>query len=84
MKRAEAGDLRIAVQLVEAAEDRMVLREVDDLAIGKHLLHLGGEVFPLDRAVEVVEEGRAAAQEELAQGRGLGSVDSTRLPGSTM
>ena len=45
-ERAEAGDLRIAVELVEAAEDRMVLRDLDDLAIGKHLLHLAARSAP--------------------------------------
>ena len=50
----------------------MVGRQVDDLAIGEHALHLALEVGPLDRAVEVVERERAAAQQELAQDRHLG------------
>ena len=45
----------------------MVLREIDDLPLGKHLLHFLREVLPLERTVEVVEERAAAAQQELAQ-----------------
>ena len=50
----------------------MVVREVDDLAVGEDALHLRGQVVELDRAVEVVEHRRAAAQQELAQVRHVG------------
>src|SRR5207245_9189738 len=64
-KRAEAGDLREPIELVEAAEDRVILRDLHDLAIGKDALDLVGEVLPFERTVEVVEHGGAAAQQEL-------------------
>src|SRR3989449_7139932 len=68
-ERAEAGDLRGLIDLVEAAEDRMILRHLDDLAVREEALHLAREVVPVDRAVEVVEVGRSAAQEEFAKDR---------------
>ena len=60
----------------------MLRRQVDDLAVGEDPLQLPLEVGPLDRAVEVVERQRAAAQEELAQDRDL-VVVGTQVPGST-
>ena len=50
----------------------MILRQIDDLAIGKHAFELALDVRPFDRPVEVVEGERAAAQQELAQDRDLG------------
>ena len=71
-------------------------RQIDDLAVGKHPLHLLLEVVPLDRPVEVVEGERAAAQQELAQvgdfaspstagcpARRCRSRGSSRAPGSS-
>ncbi len=46
-------------------------REVDELAVREHALHLLRRVVPLVRTVEVVEGQRAAAQQELAQDRHL-------------
>ena len=66
-ERAQPGNLRIRVDLVETAEHGMLGRQVDDLALGKDALELAHDVLPLDRAVEVVEGRRPAAQEELAQ-----------------
>ena len=67
-ERAEARHLREAIQLVEAAEDRMVLRHLDDLAIGEQQLHLLLEVGPLGRAVEIVDHREAAAQRRTPAG----------------
>src|SRR5262245_44136861 len=78
-ERAEAGDLRVGVDLVEAAEHRVVLRHLDHLAVGEEPLHLAREVVPVDRTVEVVEVGRAAAQQEFAQDRQV-AVEHLQVP----
>src|SRR4051812_21745532 len=70
-ERPEPGDLRKSVELVEAAEDRMVLGHLDDLAAGEEQLHLLLEISPLGGAVKVVHHRRATAREELAQDRHL-------------
>src|SRR5262249_39250185 len=51
-ERAQAGHLRVAIDLVEAAEHRVVFRNLDDLTVGEDLLDFTDEVFPLERTVE--------------------------------
>ena len=68
-ERSEAGDLREAVQFVEAAEDRMILRHLDPSAIRKQQLHLLLEVGPFGRPVKVVHHRDAASREVLAENR---------------
>src|SRR6266853_2806017 len=71
-ERADTRHLRIPVDLVEAAEDRMILGDVDDLAIGEDTLDLALEVVPFERSVKIVEHRAAAAEEELPQDRDVG------------
>src|SRR6266850_4718200 len=66
-ERAEARDLRVAVDLVETTEDGMILRHLDDLAIGEQLLHLTFEISPFERPVKIIHHRAASAQQELAQ-----------------
>src|SRR5258706_9016177 len=70
-ERAEARDLRKAVELVKAAEDRVIPGHLDPRAIGEQQLHLLLEVGPLGRAVKIVHHRGAAAREVLAQDRDL-------------
>src|SRR5229473_2982895 len=64
---SETGDLRVAVHLVETAEDRMILRQIHDLAIGKYLFHLAEKMLPLKWTMEIVERRGTAAQEKFAK-----------------
>ncbi len=50
---------------------RFVLVELDEAAVGKHAAHLGLEVVPLLRAVEVLEHREAALEQVRAKGFGL-------------
>src|SRR4029450_3387055 len=80
-ERAETGDLRVGIELVEGAEHRMIPGHLDDLAIREEALHLALERIPLELTVEVVHHREAAAQQELAQDRqlGLGHAHAARL-----
>src|SRR4051795_1139514 len=68
-ERTKTGDLRESVQLVKAAEHRVVLRHFNPVAIGKQQLHLLLEVGPFGRSVEIIHHREAASREVLAQNR---------------
>src|SRR6266851_871858 len=74
---SQAGHLRIAVDLVEAAEHRMVLRDLDDLSIREQPFHLVLEHRPFRGAVEIIHHRAAAAEQELAKDRDL-AVEQAR------
>src|SRR5262249_56402520 len=71
-ERSDARHLRIAVDLVKATENWMILRHFDDLAIRENAFQFTREVFPLDRSMKVVEHRRSATEQELAESRDLG------------
>ena len=66
-----AGHLIAVFQIVDGVEDRVVVGNVDDRAVGKHLVHAGEEGIPLDGAVEIVAHEEAAAEQVFAHGLGL-------------
>ena len=70
-ERADAGDLWIPVDLVEAGKDRVILGHVDNRAIGKDPFDFVLEGLPFERPVKIVEHRGPAAQKELAQDRHL-------------
>jgi hypothetical protein len=55
----------------ERIEDAMRLIELDEPPIRQHPLHLRCELPPLLRAVEVLEDGKAAFEEVGAERRGF-------------
>ena len=59
---ARAGDLIAVSQIVDRMEDRIVVRDIDDGAVGKHAVHAFHEDLPLVFAPEIVAHEEAAAQ----------------------
>src|ERR671912_2823162 len=70
-ERAKTGRLWKAVELIEAAVDRMRAWQIDDAPVRKDTPHLLLHGRPLGGPMEVVERKGPAAQEELAQYRDL-------------
>src|SRR5918994_1579904 len=63
----QPGRLRVFLELVEAAENRVRWSELHNVPLGKDALQLAYQVVPLVRAVKVVEGSGPSAQQELAQ-----------------
>ena len=68
-ERSEPRGLRKAVELIEAAENRMIGRQIDDLPVRKDALELTLDISPFDGSVKIVECQRASAEEKVAQDR---------------
>src|SRR5262245_24235469 len=82
-KIARTRHLPALGEIVDGMEDRIGRVDIDDGTIRKHAFHRGVEDLPLILAPEIVAHEEAAAEQILAQFRGLrvGKIPVTYLNG---
>src|ERR1035437_5606611 len=67
-----AGDLKPFIEIVDGVKNRVAVGDVENGTVGKDAAHAFHENVPLDLAVKIVAHEEAAAEDELAEGAGLG------------
>ena len=66
-----AGYLHLVVYIVESMEDFVAAREIFDRPIREHLSHAVHEIFPVFRAMKIIDHEKATFQQVLAQPAGF-------------